>query len=134
VKKAFSLMEVIISIMILSTVMVALLQVKNENIFLIEKTNERAKLNDYIQISVDLKRIEKNSDDVIEQFLDKKYKFENDDIRKELKNIKVDIKEEKEKETKIKTDQEDLEIITYSRSYSIDDDIKKKIYNFKIKL
>ena len=133
-KKAFSLMEVIISIMILSTVMVALLQVKNENIFLIEKTNERAKLNDYIQISVDLKRIEKNSDESIEQFLDKKYKFENDDIRKELKDIKVDIKEEKEKKTKIKTDQEDLEIITYSRSYSIDDDIKKKIYNFKIKI
>ena len=38
-KKSFSLMEVIIAVMILSVVMVALLQIKTENIFLISNTS-----------------------------------------------------------------------------------------------
>ena len=49
-------MEVIIAVMILSVVMVALLQIKTENIFLISKTNERVKLNEYVQLSIDLKK------------------------------------------------------------------------------
>ena len=86
-------MEVIIAVMILSVVMVALLQIKTENIFLISKTNERVKLNEYVQLSVDLKKVNEESSEDIELFLDKKYPFVNDDIRKELKEIKVDIRE-----------------------------------------
>ena len=133
-KKSFSLIEVVIAVSILSVVMVALLQIKSDNIFLISKTNEQSKLNDYIQLSVDFKRINQENQEDIEEFLDKKYTFENDDIRKELKEIKVKIKEEKESEEYIDTSSETLNIITYSRSYSIDDKIKKKIYNFKIEL
>ena len=133
-KKSFSLMEVIIAVMILSVVMVALLQIKTENIFLISKTNERVKLNEYVQLSVDLKKVNEESSEDIELFLDKKYPFINDDIRKELKEIKVDIREKKEGIRKIETTSEDLNIIIYSRTYSINEDIKKKILNFKIEL
>ena len=136
-KKSFSLMEVIIAVMILSVVMVALLQIKTENIFLISKTNERVKLNEYVQLSIDLKKVnEENIENIenIEFFLDKKYPFVNDDIRKELKEIKVDIREKKEDEYKIETTSEDLNIIIYSRTYSINEDIKKKIFNFKFEL
>ena len=136
-KKSFSLMEVIIAVMILSVVMVALLQIKTENIFLISKTNERIKLNEYVQLSIDLKKVnEENIENIenIEFFLDKKYPFVNDDIRKELKEIKVDIREKKEDEYKIETTSEDLNIIIYSRTYSINEDIKKKIFNFKFEL
>jgi Zn-dependent metalloprotease len=127
-------MEVIVAVMLLSVVMVALLQIKSENIFLISKTNDRVKLNEYIQLAVDLKKVNIDSQENIEIYLDKKYPFLNDDIRKELKEIKVVIREEKEDEYKIKTSTQDLEITTYSRIYSIDNDIKKKIYNFKIEL
>lgn len=133
-KKSFSLIEVVIAVSILSVVMVSLLQIKSDNIFLISKTNEQSKLNDYIQLSVDFKNINEENQEDIEAFLDKKYTFENDDIRKELKEIKVKIREEKEGEKSIDTNSESLEITTYSRSYSIDDKIKKKIYNFKIEL
>ena len=133
-KKSFSLMEVIIAVMILSVVMVALLQIKTENIFLISKTNERVKLNEYVQLSVDLKKVNEESSEDIELFLDKKYPFINDDIRKELKEIKVDIREKKEGIRKIETTSEDLNIIIYSRTYSINEDIKKKIFNFKFEL
>lgn len=133
-KKSFSLMEVIIAVMILSVVMVALLQIKTENIFLISKTNERVKLNEYVQLSIDLKKVNEENSENIEFFLDKKYPFVNDDIRKELKEIKVDIREKKEDEYKIETTSEDLNIIIYSRTYSINEDIKKKIFNFKFEL
>lgn len=136
-KKSFSLMEVIIAVMILSVVMVALLQIKTENIFLISKTNERVKLNEYVQLSIDLKKVnEENIENIenIEFFLDKKYPFVNDDIRKELKEIKVDIREKKEDEYKIETPSENLNVTIYSRTYSINEDIKKKIFNFKFEL
>ena len=127
-------MEVIIAVMILSVVMVALLQIKTENIFLISKTNERVKLNEYIQLSVDLKKVNEESTKSTEIYLDKKYPFVNEDIRKELKEIKVVIREEKEDEYKIETPTQDLNITTYSRTYNIENDIKKKIFNFKIEL
>jgi Zn-dependent metalloprotease len=127
-------MEVIVAVMILSVVIVALLQIKTENIFLISKTNERVKLNEYVQLSVDLKKVNEDSSDNIELFLDKKYPFVNDDIRKELKEIKVLVREKKEDEYKIETQSQDLNITIYSRTYSINDDIKKKIFNFKIEL
>ena len=127
-------MEVIVAVMILSVVMVALLQIKTENIFLISKTNERVKLNEYVQLSVDLKKVNEDNSDNIELFLDNKYPFVNDDIRKELKEIKVVVREKKEDEYKIEALSEDLNIAIYSRTYSINDDIKKKIFNFKIEL
>lgn len=127
-------MEVIIAVMILSVVMVALLQIKTENIFLISKTNERVKLNEYVQLSIDLKKINEENSENIEFFLDKKYPFVNDDIRKELKEIKVDIREKKEDEYKIETPSENLNVTIYSRTYSINEDIKKKIFNFKFEL
>ena len=127
-------MEVIIAVMILSVVMVALLQIKTENIFLISKTNERVKLNEYIQLSVDLKKVNEESTKSTEIYLDEKYPFVNEDIRKELKEIKVVIREEKEDEYKIETPTQDLNITTYSRTYSIENNIKKKIFNFKIEL
>ena len=133
-KKSFSLMEVIIAVMILSVVMVALLQIKTENIFLISKTNKRVKLNEYVQLSVDLKKVNEESSEDIELFLDKKYPFVNDDIRKELKEIKVNIREKKEDEYKIETPSENLNVTIYSRTYSINEDIKKKIFNFKFEL
>ena len=133
-KKSFSLMEVIIAVMILSVVMIALLQIKTENIFLISKTNERVKLNEYVQLSIDLKKINEENSENIEFFLDKKYPFVNDDIRKELKEIKVDIREKKEDEYKIETPSENLNVTIYSRTYSINEDIKKKIFNFKFEL
>lgn len=133
-KKSFSLIEVIIAVSILSVVMVSLLQIKSDNIFLISKTNEQSKLNDYIQLSIDFKKINKENQENEELFLDEKFTFENDDIRKELKDIKVKIREEKEDINEIETSARSLNITTYSRIYSIDNSIKKKIYNFKIEL
>ncbi|WP_157352944.1 type IV pilus modification PilV family protein [Aliarcobacter butzleri] len=92
-KKAFSLMEVIISIVILSFVMITLIQIRNENIFLVSKSNQKNYIEDYIILSIGF------NDDILDKneniFLSDKYNFENDDIRKELKDIQIDIKDKK---------------------------------------
>lgn len=131
--KAFSLMEVIISIVILSFVMITLLQIKSENIFLISKSNENTKANDYILLAIDFKNQIEDKNEEIDLY--KNYKFENEDIRKELKDIKVVIKDEKIDSESINSDSNTINITTYSRTFTLENtDIQKKLYSFKLEL
>lgn len=130
-KKAFSLMEVIISIVILSVVMVALLKIKSENISVVSKSEQKIKLNEYILLAINFEDIENKNEDISLE----KYKYENDDLRKELKDIKVSIKDEKIKLESINTGFNNINITTFSRTFSLENsDIKKKLYSFKIEL
>jgi len=132
-KKAFTLMEVIISVVLLSVVMITLLQIKSENIFMVSKSDERAKTNDYILMAInfDDKILNKNEN----IFLQKKYNYENEEIKTELKDIKISIKDEKLESDSIKSDFNSVNITTLYRTFSLENsDIKKKIYTFKIEL
>jgi prepilin-type N-terminal cleavage/methylation domain-containing protein len=132
-KKAFSLMEVIISIVILSVAMIALLQIKSENIFLVSKSNENTKANDYILLSIDFRDEILNKNEDI--FLDKKYTYLNDNVRKELKDIKISIKDDKIESNSIQSNLNNINTTIFSRTYSLENsNIKKKIYSFKIEL
>lgn len=132
-KKAFSLMEVIISIVILSFVMITLLKIKSENIFLVSKSNENTKANEYILLAVDFKDEILNKNEDIS--LDKKYQYSNDDVRRELKDIKISIKDDKVESKSIQSDLNNINTTIFSRTYSLENsNIKKKIYSFKIEL
>jgi len=130
-KKAFSLMEVIVAITLLSVVMLSLLQLRSDNIFLVKKSDETAKLNDYISLSMNLSEASIRNENL---FLDRVYRFDNDEIRKELKPIKIKIKDEELDTRTMKNDDYDLNVTTYSTTYSIDEKIKKNIYTFKLEL
>ena len=131
-KKAFSLMEVIIAIVILSVVMVALLKIKSENISIVSKSEQKIKLNEYILLAIDFKdKIENKNEDISLE----KYKYENDDLRKELKDIKVSIKDEKIDTRTIMNVSNNINVTIFSRTFSLENsDIKKKLYSFKIEL
>lgn len=132
-KKAFSLMEVIISVVILSVVMLTLLQIKSGNIYLVSKSDQKSKINDYILMAVDFnnKILDKNESVLI----DKKYNYINNEIKEELKNKKINIKDEKLESESIKSDRNSINITTYYRTFSLENsDIQKKIYSFKIEL
>lgn len=131
-KKAFSLMEVIIAIVILSVVMVALLKIKSENISIVSKSEQKIKLNEYILLAIDFKdKIENKNEDISLE----KYKYENDDLRKELKDIKVSIKDEKIDTRTIMNGSNNINVTIFSRTFSLENsDIKKKLYSFKIEL
>ena len=130
-KKAFSLMEVIVAITMLSVVMISLLQVKSDNIFLIQKSDAKAELNDYVSLVMDLEEVNDRNENI---FLDRVYRFDKDELRKEFKPVKVKIKDNKISSSIIKNDTYDLNITTYSTTYNIDDKINKSIYTFKIEL
>ncbi len=132
-KKAFSLMEVVIAVVILSVVMITLLKIKSENIFLISKSNTNIKMNDYILMAVDFSDEISNKNENID--LEKKFPYENDEIKKELKDIKVSIKDEKLESKSIESDLKNINTTIFSRTYSLENsDMKKKIYSFKIEL
>jgi hypothetical protein len=130
-KKSFSLMEVIIAIIMLSVVMISLLQVKSDNIFIITKSKEKSILSDYLQLVINLEEKNNVNENI---FLDKLYSFENDEIRKELKPIKIKVKNEELDIKSYDNDASNFNITTYKTTYSIDTDIKKNIYTFKIEL
>ncbi len=131
-KKAFSLMEVIISIVILSVVMVALLKIKSENISIVSKSEQKIKLNEYILLAVDFKdKIDNKNENISLE----KYKFENDDVKKELRDVKVSIKDEKIESKSINGGFNSINITTFSRTFGFENnDLKKKLYGFKIEL
>ena len=114
--KAFSLMEVIISIVILSVVMITLLQIKSDNIYLVSKSEQKMKSNDYILLAINSKDEILNKNEDI--FLDKKYKYENEDLRNELKDIKVSIEDEKIQSLSIENGFNNINITTFSRTFS----------------
>jgi len=126
-------MEVILSTVILSFVMIVMIQIKSDNIFLVEKMNKSKKLSDYISTSIDT-NISKVKDRNINLFLSDLYTFENDDIRREFKAAKVKIKDKRIDTKKISADSTSFEVSTYSTSFSISENIKKNIYTFKIEL
>ena len=128
-KKAFSLVEVIISVAILSFVMITLLQMKSNNIFLLEKSNEKTQLVDYVLLAGDIEDSSKKTNKSV--YLDKLTQFKNDDIRRELKEIKIDIKDKELDKLEIKEDGLNIKIKTYAREYKIEEDIKKSIYSWE---
>ena len=69
------------------------------------------------------------------QIIDKKYNYINNEIKEELKNKKINIKDEKLESESIKSDRNSINITTYYRTFSLENsDIQKKIYSFKIEL
>lgn len=131
-KKAFSFMEVIISVVILSVVMITLLKIKSDNIYLVSKSEQKSKFNDYILMAIDFSDTTKNKNEDISL---EKYKYENEELKKELKDIKVSIKDEKIDTKTIYNGSNNINVTIYSRTFSFDDnDLKKKLYSFKIEL
>lgn len=128
-KKAFSLVEVIISVAILSFVMITLLQMKSNNIFLLEKSNEKTRLVDYILLAGDIENSSKQTNKSV--YLDNLTQFKNDDIRREIKEVKIEIKDKELDKLEIKIDGLNIKIKTYVREYKIEEDIKKSLYSWE---
>lgn len=126
-------MEVIISVVILSVVMITLLQIKSNNIQLASKSEEKNKSNDYILMALSFNDSITNKNESV--LIDKKYIYDNEEINEEIKNRKVNIKDDKLESKTIESHRNSLNISTSFRSFSLENsDIQKKIYTFKIEL
>jgi Tfp pilus assembly major pilin PilA len=129
-KKTLTLVEVLISVMLISIIVVALLQIEQNNLYLLEKTKDMTKYNSYISL-VALENDDKNLRNK-SFYLDKKIDFKDDDIRRELKEIKVNIKDKKLKPIIFEADEYSLNINIKQTQVSIKDDAKKVFYWFSL--
>ena len=106
--KAFSLMEIIVSVVILSFVMITLIETKENNIFLLSKSNERNNIEEKMLLAIDFNTEFLNTQEDI--LLSTKYNFENKDIQRVLDDLKIEIRQEYDKNKSIKLDEYNINL------------------------
>jgi type II secretory pathway pseudopilin PulG len=130
-KKSFTLIEVIIAVSLLSVVLLSLFQVRSNNIFILEKTDEKIKDKQYLSMVYDTKGYSKRNENI---YLDRYFNIKDDDLRRKLKEVKIKVKDEILDLNVIKTDIYNIRIQEFETSYSIENKITKNIYRFELSL
>ncbi len=128
-KQAITLVEVLVSVMLISVVIVSLLQIKENNLHFLEKSKDTIKYNSYIaMVSLDNdKKIRNNN-----IYLDEEIKFKDDDIRREFKNIKIKVKDEELEPIEFSTDEYTLQINIKQTSLSMENKTQKSFFRFSL--
>ncbi|WP_072682457.1 type II secretion system protein J [Arcobacter sp. LA11] len=130
-KKSFSLMEVIIATSLLSIVMLSLFQIKSNNIFILDRATTEKKNKEYLMMAMDTQEYKKRNENI---YMDRLFSIQDDDLRREFKEIKIKVKDEILETQEYKGDDFSLKISEYKTSYSFENGIKKDIYRFKLEL
>ena len=127
-KQAFSLIEVLIAVMLLSVVIVALLQTNQNNLSLLNKFESSSAKNNYINLaffgintSLECKDENFHLDDIAD--------FKDDEIRKQLKEVKITSKCEKLKEQKIEAENHQFLILATKQNLKIENTSENVIGN-----
>ena len=128
-KKAISLVEVMVSIALISTVIVATLKMQDNNIFNLKKFKENSLNNGYISLVTTVPIDQKRN---ITIRVGDKINLDDDDIRKELKDIKVFLKDKEAKDIDLPENDYIKTAKVLNTTYSIDNKIQKTFYTFKL--
>ena len=129
-KKAFSLVEVLIAVALLSVVIVALIKMGQNNLFLLEKfktTNTSSGYNSLAFFGIDMNKTEDKN-----IYLDEVVDFKDDDLRRELKEIKVVVKNEKLEDKKIEADSFTITKKITKIHLTTDNQNEKDFYRFQL--
>jgi len=132
-QKAISLIEVLISIILITVVIVSILQMKNNNLFFLDKFKTSSQNNSYIGLAV-----QDNTDDTKKNeniYLDKMVDFGDDDISIELKKYKITRKTKQLKDIEIpKNDYIKIVSVVETEYILIQEahNIKQNFYTFKL--
>ena len=89
-RRAFTLIEVMVSVMIISVVIMALLQMNANNIHIFSATKKHLKTNQYVSLLIASKDYGFEDKNIYLDDLIRDFELE-DDLRRELKRIKVAI-------------------------------------------
>lgn len=129
-KKALSLIEVIVSIVLLTIVISVTLQIQQNNIFYLDKFKDSKLYNSYIGLIATSNKEKSNRNKSV--YLSDMINFNDDDIRKEFKNIKIDIKDKDLKDMPLPKNDYIKTANIIESSYSIENKSKKIFYSFKL--
>jgi hypothetical protein len=130
-KKALSLIEVLISIVLLSTVIITILQIKDNNIYFLAKFKNDTLYNSYIALTASSYTKDINKNVYLSDIAD----FKDDNIRKELKQIKINIKNTNSYDIKMPSNDYVQSAIVNGLIYTIkskNKDTRKTFYTFKL--
>lgn len=130
-KKGFSLIEVIIATTLLSVVMLALFNIKDNSTYLVNKYDNLNKNLNYILLGIDSDEVTLNDKTI---YLDKQLSIKDDELRAYLKDTKIVKKEELVDTKVVKKDDFELKIIEYNVSYKLNDSLYKNIKRIKLSL
>jgi prepilin-type N-terminal cleavage/methylation domain-containing protein len=129
-KKAFSLIEVLIAVALLSVVIVALIKMGQNNLFLLEKfktTNTTSGYNSLAFFGID-----ENQTTDKKIYLDEVVDFKDDDLRRKLKEIKVVVKNEQLEDEKIEADSFVITKKVTKTKLTIENQNEKDFYRFRL--
>lgn len=129
-KKAFTLVEVLVAVALISIVIGALIQMGQNNLYLLEKFKAISVNNDYSSLAFYGIDETKTSDQKI--YLDEVVDFKDDDLRRELKEIKVIVKNEKLEDKKIEADSFTITKKITKTKLTIENQKEKDFYRFEL--
>ena len=128
-KDGISLIEVLISIMLISVVIASIFQIQKNNLNFLEKSKSTIKNSEYISL------VALNKEDKLinkDLYLNNEIKFNDDEIRKELKSIKINVKDKELDTLKFDDDKYSVSIKTIETTYKIDNTTQKQFYRFTL--
>ncbi len=130
-KRSFTLIEVLVSIGLLSVIIAVVFQIKQNNLFYLHKFNNSVKVDQYIALAT-IKKFKNDNLKNRKIYLDEIVDFKDDDIRRDLKNIKISLKEEELDDIDFSTDQYNLKIKIIEQIYKYNSKNEKKFYQFRL--
>jgi len=126
-RKALSLVEVLIAIILITIVIGTMLEIKSNNIFFLEKFKNTSLYNSYISLAIQ----EDNKEDK-NIYLDEVASFNDDEIRKKLKQIKIEIKLEDDEEMNLPDNDYVKTAKIIKTTYTVENQASKVFYRFEL--
>lgn len=127
-RKGFSLVEVIVSVMLISVVIGSLLQMKTNNISYLEKFKLSQEENSYICLALQKTTNLEYKKIYLKDVVD----FGVDDIRRKFKDIKIELKQEEGEEIELPYNDYVQTAQVIKSKYTLNDKISKSFYEFKL--
>ncbi|WP_419768890.1 hypothetical protein [Arcobacter sp.] len=127
-KKALSLIEVLISIIIITVVIGSLIKIKQNNLFIIEKSDVNKLNQAYISLYALNYQVSNNRNKNLT--IDENLTLNDEELKKQTKATNITIKD-KTLDTK-ELEHPPISFTTIESAYSIKNSIKKKFYTIKI--
>ena len=129
-KKAFLMVEVIISILLLSGIILTLFKINDNSFKLINKVDTDGFYNQLISIvALNYNTYTKSNISVYPNTL---VTF-NDETRKEIKSIKIQMKQEIDAKKRLSISEVNIPVTIYKTTYNIEKKNSKKIYSIQFK-
>ena len=129
-KKSFFLIEVMISVLLISGIILSLFKIKSNNLNFLNKYNTNTLINSSFSIFMlnNMNTYDKNE----KQYLKDIINIKNTNIPKYIKDTKIQVKDKKILDKEIKLEDTQINLITYESTYTMPNEFSKKIYTIKL--